>query len=231
MQNNQNMYDKKYICPICSNEFTSKTVKTTSKRISKQDSDFFKHYISTDNPYYYEIIVCPKCGYASSTSYFDNISDTNKNIIEEKISTQWSEKSFGDNRTIDQAISCFKLALHEATLINISNIRIGKLCLKIAWLYRIKYEIQKENDFLQFALNYFMKAYDYDKFPEDNINLCECTYLIGELNRRLENYDEAIKWFNVTLKTKDISPKINKLTREQWFIAREEHVNDSKKIP
>lgn len=217
------LFDKKYTCPICENYFTSKTFKTSSKKVVKQDSDFFKYYNSEDNPYYYEIIICPKCGYASSASCFDNISDKQKEIIEEKITNNWTEKNFGTIRSFDSALSCFKLALHEASLINTSNTKIAILCLKIAWLYRIKEEVEKESEFLQNALNYLQKAYSFDYFPEDNLNLFDCTYLIGELYRRLENFSEAIKWFNITLKTKGVSTKIEKLTRDQWYLTREEY--------
>ena len=54
----------------------------------------------------------------------------------------------------------------------------------------------------------------------DQLNLA---YLIGELNRRLGNKEDALKWFNVVISDPDL--KFNKglenLVRDQWRLTRE----------
>ena len=48
-------------------------------------------------------------------------------------------------------------------------------------------------------------------------------YLLGEINRRLGNKDEAVKWFNGILSNPNINsnPMLEKMVREQWRLTRE----------
>ena len=58
------LYDKTITCPVCGNIFKARSIKTSSYRILKKDSDFFINY-SIINPYFYDVWICDSCGYAS----------------------------------------------------------------------------------------------------------------------------------------------------------------------
>ncbi len=51
-----------------------------------------------------------------------------------------------------------------------------------------------------------------------------CMYMIAELNRRLGDYDEAIKWFNRLVSSQDARKNklIMEMAREQYYITKEQ---------
>jgi hypothetical protein len=55
-------------------------------------------------------------------------------------------------------------------------------------------------------------------------------YLLGELSRRLGKYNDAIRWFGkaVTSPEKGENPRIEKLAREQWILAKEQYKKSGK---
>ncbi|MDZ4957104.1 DUF2225 domain-containing protein, partial [Clostridium perfringens] len=59
-----NLFFKEVICPVCENSFKTPTVKVNTPRVTSRDSDFFIRY-SVVNPYLYEILLCPSCGYSA----------------------------------------------------------------------------------------------------------------------------------------------------------------------
>ncbi|MGE5404815.1 MAG: DUF2225 domain-containing protein, partial [Candidatus Saccharibacteria bacterium] len=66
--------------------------------------------------------------------------------------------------------------------------------------------------------------------PPGNLDRLSFMYLIGELHRRLKKYDDSIYWFNKVITDKDIKKNIrlDKLTREQWQLARQQAKNEVK---
>ena len=49
------------------------------------------------------------------------------------------------------------------------------------------------------------------------------SYLVGELSRRINDKEEALKWFNTCLQlaSTKMNPAINELAREQWRKVKE----------
>ena len=58
------LFDKKYECPICDYKFTQRTVRTGRTRLLSTDTDL-RHKFRYFDPIKYDIIACPKCGYAA----------------------------------------------------------------------------------------------------------------------------------------------------------------------
>ena len=67
-----NLFFKEVICPVCENSFKTPTVKVNTPRVTSRDSDFFIRY-SVVNPYLYEILLCPSCGYSALRTDFSKI--------------------------------------------------------------------------------------------------------------------------------------------------------------
>ncbi len=71
-----------------------------------------------------------------------------------------------------------------------------------------------ERDFQRHALKHFLAAYESGELKGSNRE-APCVYLIGELNRRLDNAAEARKWFDRVLALDGVNEDLRKLAREQ----------------
>ncbi|WP_202708344.1 DUF2225 domain-containing protein [Sporosalibacterium faouarense] len=218
----EELYDKKVKCPVCETQFTSKKVKYSKLRVKSKDSDLLTYY-KGENPLKYNVFICPMCGYAATEEKYNDISNDKKAIVRDKITSRWKEREFSTPRVIDEAIMCYKLALNCGDVLAFKKAYNGGLCLSIAWLYRMKNDKKNEGKFLGFALNLFVEAYSTESLINSSIDEITLAYLIGEIQRRLGNTDEAIKWFSNVVSHSLIStkPKIKKLAREQWNLVRE----------
>lgn len=214
------LYDKIVDCPVCNNQFKTKKVRRSRLRLIKRDEDFLSYYVG-ENPLKYKIYVCPNCGYAAKESRFNSISSKDKEIIARNISAKWKKRSYGGNRTIEDAILTYKLAIYIGQLLEYGKVELGLLALGTAWLYRMKDGQEEEIRFLRLAEGLLQEGY----YKETLINIDELrlAYLIGEINRRLGDEEIALKWFNTVLSNPSIklNTVIEKMTRQQWRLIRE----------
>lgn len=59
------------------------------------------------------------------------------------------------------------------------------------------------------------------------MNNARLMYLIGELNRRMKHYGEAVKWFGRVINDKRINDAgMIRASREQWIVTREDMLAD-----
>ncbi len=216
------LYAKEIKCPICQNIFYTQRVKSSALRIEKRDSDFCVHYAG-ENPIYYGAYVCPLCGYAALESNFGDIELKAKKAIQESIVSRWVQRDFGKKRTINEAIETYKLTLLCGQVARQKKGTLGGICLRLAWLYRYNHE-EREIDFLKHATECFEEAYRYESLPIGGMDDVSITYLLGELNRRLGKYEDAIYWFNKAIGNPGIKQKksLGIQAREQWGLAREQ---------
>ncbi|HRS21557.1 MAG TPA: DUF2225 domain-containing protein [Clostridia bacterium] len=220
---NNSLYSKKVVCPICSKQFSSMKAKVNSCKIKKKDEDFCTHYVDL-NPMYYEVFVCPSCGYAAPETSLGELTEKEANLLKEAFSGREVGRSFCDQRSLDDAIASYKLAIYTAELRKANASVLAGLCLKLAWLYRFKGDKQEEL-FLEYSLRNYLDAYDKESFPIGNLNEISMMYLLGELSRRLGKLSEAITWFGRAAANpeKKENPMIEKLAREQWALTREQY--------
>ncbi len=215
------LYDKKIICPICNTEFITKKVRFSKLRLIKMDEDFLSYYEDV-NPIIYNIFVCPNCGYSATEDKYKKVAPEKKETILREISSRWNKRSFGDIRSIDDGIESQKLALYIGELLDCRKIELASICLNIAWLYRIK-EDEEEYRFLELAENLYRDSYYNENLRGTNMEEIKLSYLIGELNRRLGNKEEALKWFSTTISNPELkaNPMLENMVREQWTLIRE----------
>ncbi|MCF6466121.1 DUF2225 domain-containing protein [Clostridium sp. Cult2] len=216
------LYDKTIECPICRMEFSSKKVRLSKLRLIKRDKDFLSYY-KGENPLKYSIFICPNCGYAATEGKFSSVTKEEKEIILKEISSKWNKRSYGNKRTVDEAILVYKLALYIGQLLDYKKIDLGTLCLRLAWLYRIKENKDEEKRFLTLTKGFFEDGFYKESLIGTNMDESKLGYLIGEINRRLSYKDESVKWFNTVLSNPNINnnPMLEKMVREQWRLARE----------
>lgn len=217
------LYVKMVTCPICGNQFSSMKAKIKSCKVKKKDEDFCIHYEDL-NPMYYEVFVCPICAYAAPETSFGEISEKEVKLLKEAFLGREVGRSFCSHRSLEDAIAVGKLAIYTAELRKANAGVLAGLCLKLAWLYRYKGDKQEEH-FLKYALINYLEAFDKEPLPIGNLNEISMIYILGELSRRLGKLDDAISWFGkaVSNPERKENPMIEKLAREQWALAREQH--------
>jgi len=205
------LYEKKVTCPVCKNEISVTKVKIKSIRIVSRDTDLCVNYEGV-NPLLYEPIVCESCGYATLSDKFGEINAREIMNVRTQITSRWIKHSYAGERDIDKAIEAYKITLlnYQARDMNPSD--IAKVCIRIAWLYRLKKD-EKEKHFLQCALDAYNDTYYRETFSSGKLDEATCMYMIAELNRRLGNNSESIKWFSRLISSPEA--KKNKALVEQ----------------
>jgi hypothetical protein len=214
------LFDKTVTCPVCNNTFKSKAVKVNAPRIDKKDSDFFTIY-KTINPYFYDVWICNDCGYSALKIDFDNIKGKQIDFILKNITPKWNKKNYPDTYDVYIALDRYKLALITSSIIMKKSSTKGMICLKIAWMYRIIDEKTLEDSFLEKALYAFKDAYLNETLPVYGMQKPNILYVIGELHRRLGNFDTSIKNFSLVLIDETASHRLKELTRDMRDLIKE----------
>lgn len=221
-------YAKKEKCPVCGNVFDNLKVAGTAVRVVKKDEDFCPYYEPINYLLYFPCL-CSACGYAAMEDKFENISDKNINLIKEVITSRWVPREFNGERTINDGIELYKLVLLNLQVKKANSSEIASVCMRIAWLYRFIND-PKEYDFLKFALSSYKEAFENENLPTENLDEITCMYIIGELSRRLEDDNEAGKWYHKVISYKNIDEANKGKTNYIINLAREQlqRVRDKK---
>lgn len=214
------LYESKIVCICCETAFLTTRVRPSFKRASTVDSDFCGHYSNGINPDFYVVRVCPSCGFASTEHGLEKLNDKQKQSYYERIGVNWKVQDFGGPRTAKQAMVTYKLALLTAQATGASDRIISGILHHIAWLYRYESNETEEQRFLKYALDAYIKVFETEGVSLNNAKLM---FLIGELNRRIGENNEAVKWFSRVVNDKKImDAAMIRACREQWQLIREE---------
>ncbi|PMC40611.1 DUF2225 domain-containing protein [Bacillus sp. UMB0899] len=220
------LYDRKVECKICESTFLTKKVRSRFIRAHQHDTDFCSFYTSTNiNPLLYYVSVCPTCGFSTSEECTDYFPPMSKDLIQQKICDKWNSKDYGQERTLDMAISSYKLAIYCATIKKEKHIALGGLYLRLAWLYRTeRVNPQEEQRFLRLALDEYIQSYSVGDFSDTSFSETRLLYLIGDLSRRVKLEGQAIRYFSrVIEKQKETIEKgIVQMAKDRWSEMREE---------
>jgi len=222
------LYDKGCKCLHCGHTFTSKKVRSGSQAFVKRDADFCTYYKNQNlNPILYTVFVCPACGFAFTEQFEPSMPPYVKKRIKTELADKWTPKDFGSVRTIVEAIATYKLGIYSAMLKGEAHSVLGGLYLRLAWLYRFEGDEAEERRFLNMAVREYEQSYVHSDFVKGDKEMSEVRvlYLIGELMRRVERYDQAILYFSkvIELKKKSIETGIISMAHDQWSLARQEY--------
>lgn len=222
------LFTVKVNCVYCEVEFNSSRVRPSFKKASKTDTDFGIHYKDV-NPEYYVVRVCPFCGLASTENFSEKMTKAQRAAFEEKVKINWSMRDYSGERNWEEALQTYKLALVCAQIRQEKDRIIAGILHHIAWLYREKDNIVQEHRFLKFALNAYIEVYEKEGVSLNNAKLM---YLIGELHRRLGDFNEAVKWFARVVNDKRImDAAMIKASRDQWAATREDMIIAKMELP
>jgi len=189
------LYSSQIKCPLCETQVEYTKVRTKSVKITRQDTDFCPWY-EGENPLLYEVVVCPECGYGAHVTTFETLNKYEKEKIREKITKRWKKRSFHGQRTLEQALEVFKIALLNLYEMDAPSSEIAKICMRIGWIYRYKANEDMEKKFLEHALKYYQLAYQNEDLSRGKLDEYTCMFIIGDLYKRLGQHVESSQWFS-----------------------------------
>ncbi|CAG5076716.1 Putative uncharacterized protein [Thermobacillus xylanilyticus] len=223
------LFQVKVQCPCCENTFSSSRVRPGFRKATRTDSDFCSHYRDEVNPDFYVVRVCPNCGYASTENSLQELAPKQKELYKNRIGKSWVRRDYGGQRTWEEALDCYKLALLCAQTVGDKDRVIAGLLHHIAWMYRLRDNQEQERRFLRYALEAYIRVYELEGV---NINNARLMYLIGELYRRLDEPYEAVRWFARVVNDKRIMDAgMIKASREAWQNIRQEMLEKKMELP
>lgn len=217
------IYLKSFTCLFCRHPFKSSRVRSRFVRITSHDADFKPNYLNNEaNPLYYNVAVCPQCGFSFTEDFLPTFSPVAQKKIKTHIQNQWSPRSYSNKRTIDDAIETYKLALLSANLKEEKPLPSAGLATRLAWLYREKGDRANEERFLKVARDFYITAYEEEDYIGTLMSETRVQYMIAELSWRIHDEDEAIRQFSAVLQSTDTSDaKIIDVARERWQEIRQ----------
>lgn len=199
-------------------------MKRSAIKSDHREKDFHTVYKS-DNPTYYGVICCDNCGYTVFEKDFKKITPYETGVIKDRITPSWGKKNFGGVRTVEDAIMVHKIALANYVMLKRPASVIGQVYLRLTWYYREVKNTDQEMAHMQKCVDTFIQAFETEYFEERPEREIEMLYLLGELNRRLGSYNDAIKWFQKTTQHPFIKQRrlFENYARDQWALASEEY--------
>lgn len=234
----EKLFDKKNTCPICDHEFTVKTVKSGKARLLKTEMDLRNVYEGIE-PLKYDIILCPKCGYAALSRFFSTVTSVQQKYITEKITPNFKPlEESGDEYTFDEAINRYNIAFANA-VVKVAKVSEGAyLSLKTGWLcrsykesldpesgdYEAKFaRIEKmEKDYLRRAYDLFLKAVQSEDFPMCGMDEGTVDYLLAALAMEFGDYFDASKLLSRLITSYTVSNRLKDKARELKEVLSEQ---------
>ncbi|MBO5245958.1 MAG: DUF2225 domain-containing protein [Eubacterium sp.] len=139
------IFDKKMVCPVCDKPFTTKVLKSNRARRLGADADLRPRFEYIDT-LKYGVCSCPNCGYSAMHSAFPNVVSRQIANIKEQVCTHFlpENRSGWTVYTYDQAIAMNEMALRCAEAKMAKDGEKSYLHMVISWLYREK-EKEAEN--------------------------------------------------------------------------------------
>ncbi len=201
---------KQMVCPVCYDQFIAPRVRTPKIRLHSTDDDLRPYYEGID-VVAYEVITCPKCGYSAIAKTFDSITDAKRGAVESFLLENYKRREWPIIMDTQTAIEKFLLALQ---CLEPRNANVGEkayIYLKMSWLFRVhtrenahESELFCQKKFVEFAEQTFAEV----RFPildfEENVFL----YLIGEVCRRIGDYERAYKYIGKVLLDRNTPDKL-----------------------
>lgn len=236
------LFDSEVDCPVCRSRVTVKRIRRSALRLLSRDTDSMPIYQDI-NPLFYDIWICNHCGYAATQSSFSQpLTKVEAELIHLNVSSKWRPKEYPPLYDANIAIERFKLALVSATVRKARPIDIAMLCLKLGWVYRTLEDTENELKFLNQALIGLKSAYDVGPFPVAGMDESTLAFLIGDLSRRVGNYQEALQYLGrvitdrtaksaVKEKARDLKQLIFKAQRASEAASKAQETSDSTSEP
>lgn len=218
-------YEKKMQCLLCKEHFPTTRIRSRQVRVVDHDSDFRPIYGDKEiNPIFYNVAVCPHCGFASTDDFAPYFAPGTKESIQKNITAKWHSRSFGGIRTKEQAIEAYKLAYLSAMFKKEKHLTMAGMMLRIAWIYRDNENKPKELRYLETSRNLYIEAFSAGDYIGTQMTETRVQYLIAELSWRINDRAEAIRNFSRVIETQKRStePTVIQMAKDRWQEIRDD---------
>jgi uncharacterized protein (DUF2225 family) len=202
-------YRKAVKCPIDAETFTI-TVTTTYTTFGTM-ADFQK-YGAIGELYQNTISSCPKCRYAGSDEDFDTTftGTTKEDIL--KILAPYK------NLKMNDVIEC-EIAGQIHTYLKSKNDAIANIYLVGSYLLKTDTTQNiKRKELQRLCISFLNKAIENKEYPEKE-TYASVNYLVGELSRRIGDFDNAIKYFDLALNDENKKDWLTDMAKTQKNLA------------
>ena len=224
------IFDKKTVCPVCDEEFLTKSLKAGKTRFLGNDKDLRPMYEGIDAQKY-DVVLCPHCGYAALGRYFPRVTTKQAKAIKENISQRVRLHIYNDETySYEEALERYQLALASAVVKQARTSEKAYICLKNAWLLRgyAQYlaeekklpeekiapirDMEKTN--LMNAYKGLSEAVQSESSPICGMDEGTLDYLLAAVAMELEDYDGAAKIVANILVASNVNPRIKDKARD-----------------
>ncbi len=185
------LYAKEFDCPVCGKTFVNYITRKSKLRLKDMDLDLKANYLMI-NANCYDVFLCPHCGYAALASHFNKITENQKELILKKIKPFFKPRDYPAPLSLNHAVERYKLALYSAVTIGTKAGLKAIICIKTAWLYRDMGDKANELLFIKSARTGLEDAYKSEPFPIGTMDELTVSYMIGELSRRLGDWEASM---------------------------------------
>ncbi len=221
------VYPKEVTCPVCGTTFSALIFRPHKDQPAERSTDFH-HIYRTQNPYDYEIWVCPTDLNAAMPAEFSALTDAQKEavprVVEQVVMTEWQGErpDFNADRSLAMREKSLQLALALYRMRGASPLRLAAVLHRLAWCAREKGDAEREHEYMALALSCYQRGYEETDLGGAKEEL-RVQYLCGELSLRLGEVADALNWFAQARRHADLKqyPKWEQMLRDQWVLARE----------
>lgn len=224
------IFEKTHTCPVCDLEFKERSVRVGKARLIGTDLDLRPKYEFIDL-LKYDVILCPRCGYAALSRYFKFLTFPQAKLIKENISMNFKSIEYKKPiYTHEDALVRYKLTLANALVKRARTSEKAYICLKTAWVLRgmvesldtsdaqyatKKQAVEKEEmEFLKNALDGFIAARQKESFPMCGMDETTVDYIIAVTAMKFQQYDVASKLIAGILTSNTANPRMKDKARD-----------------
>lgn len=217
------LWKKSVECPVCKNNFKALNIRSKHIKLKSRDTDLRGVYEGI-NPNWYDVWVCPKCFYAAFGNDYFKL--TPKKIALFKETKEEREAlakgvNFERERNTYLALLSYQLGAYCYSQRKNCSDKVASLFMRAAWLARENKSWSLEKDFLEKSVRNYKKSYEEE--IESSLEQTMVIYLIGEIERRLGNYEESLKYLSRVFNDRDGSKnaEIRRLAHEQYYLVKD----------
>ena len=217
-------------CPVCGME--TPVIKVRSRLATLGvDNDYCCHYRGI-NQYLYHIWVCEHCGFAADEKTFLSVlPERHKNAVSKFLQEKKVHFIFNEERSVPDGLASLQLALYCAEAMNTSLARQAGMTLRMAWIYRMEKNQEKEREYMEKALHLYERSLYTERYPSDNLTDNMVMYLIGVTYSRLGNKEMASQFISRLISDRSLKVNNSSLYKDAktlWEDLRAEHKEEQK---
>lgn len=200
---------KEVNCLVCGKSFFTRNLRRKAYEFKGYDTDFFPKY-EKGNPLLYAVWVCPYCFYAEYATDFNRLNKWTVTTLKKKYRAPLEltrNADFAAERTLEVALKAYKLALLCSQVRGARKHKLAGIHQRIAWLHRMAGNPQEEREHMEKAAALFAEAVEREHVEDTWLGTAGTYYLVGEIQLRLGNLSEALRWFGHAVSDPSIKEK------------------------